>query len=359
MSPDDDTLERPASSAVARIDRVALEQWMRSHVDGFEGPIEIEKFPGGQSNPTFKLQTPARSFVLRSKPPGKILKGAHAVEREARVMEALKPANFPVPQVFGLCTDERVLGSWFYVMELVEGRIFWDATFPNVSHDDRPAYFDAMNDTLARLHILDHRALGLEDFGRPGNYLARQIDLWSRQYRDDVQAGRNEDMDRLIEWLPQNLPARDETGVVHGDFRCDNVIFHPTEPRIIAVLDWELSTLGDPVTDFAYHCLMYYMPPRIVAGLADADLRALNIPPLEEFVAAYCARTGRSAIESWDYYIAFNFFRLAAIFHGIQGRVLRGNAASAEARERAANFPILAALARQAMTRCEGASGSL
>jgi aminoglycoside phosphotransferase (APT) family kinase protein len=335
-----------------RFDEDALARWMDGNVEGFSGPLTVEQFKGGQSNPTYKLVTPARSYVMRRKPPGQILKGAHAVEREAQVLSALGGTGFPVPQLHGLCTDDSVLGSWFYVMDMVEGRIFWDATFPEVSREDRPAYFDAMNATIAKLHMVDHEAIGLGEYGKAGNYFARQISRWSRQYLEDADAGRNPDMDALVEWLPQAIPAGDETSIVHGDFRCDNMIFHPTEPRVLAVLDWELSTLGHPLADFAYHAMMYRMPPHIVAGLAGADLPALNIPSQEDYVAAYCARTGRSGIENWPYYVAFNFFRLAAIFHGIKGRVIRGTAASAHARERAKEFPTLARLAREAMEDC-------
>lgn len=335
-----------------RFDEVALDRWMAAHVDGYAGPLSVEQFKGGQSNPTYKLVTPGRSYVLRRKPPGETLKGAHAVDREARILTALDAADFPVAHVFGLCTDDSVIGSWFYVMEMVEGRIFWDARFPGVPRDDRPVYFDAMNATIARLHSLDYEAMGLSDYGRPGNYFARQIGRWTKQYLEDADAGRDADMDALVAWLPENIPPGEESSIVHGDFRCDNMIFHPTEPRVIAVLDWELSTLGHPLADFAYHAMMYQMPPDIVAGLGDADLQALNIPSEQAYVAAYCARTGRTEIPNWDFYIAFNYFRLAAIFHGIKGRVIRGTAASAHARERAQSFPRLAGLARQAMERC-------
>jgi aminoglycoside phosphotransferase (APT) family kinase protein len=335
-----------------RFDEDALARWMGGNVEGFSGPLMVEQFKGGQSNPTYKLVTPARSYVMRRKPPGQILKGAHAVEREAQVLSALGGTGFPVPHVHGLCTDDSVLGSWFYVMDMVEGRIFWDATFPEVDRTERPHYFDAMNATIAKLHMVDHQAIGLGEYGKAGNYFARQISRWSRQYLEDADAGRNEDMDALVEWLPQAIPAGDETSIVHGDFRCDNMIFHPTEPRVLAVLDWELSTLGHPLADFAYHAMMYRMPPDIVAGLAGADLSALNIPSQEDYVAAYCARTGRSGIDNWPYYVAFNFFRLAAIFHGIKGRVIRGTAASAHAKERAEALPRLARLAREAMEEC-------
>jgi aminoglycoside phosphotransferase (APT) family kinase protein len=323
----------------------ALADWMRMHIDGFAGPLRVEQFKGGQSNPTYKLVTPARSYVLRRKPPGQILKGAHAVEREAKVLAGLERAGFPVAHVYGLCTDDTVIGTWFYVMEMVEGRIVWDATFPDVDRGERLAHFDAMNATIAQLHMVDHEAIGLGDYGRPGNYFERQIARWSRQYLDDVGAGRDANMDRLVEWLPANIPASDQTRIVHGDFRCDNMIFHPTEPRVLAVLDWELSTLGHPGADFAYHAMMYRMPPYIVAGLGGADLEALNIPSEKDYLAAYCQRTGQAEMPGYDFYIAFNFFRLAAIFHGIKGRVIRGTASSKQATKRVAVLPELMELA--------------
>ena len=333
-------------------DEAGLARWMADNVGGFAGPLSVEQFKGGQSNPTYKLITPGKAYVLRRKPPGELLPGAHAVDREARVLAALGQAGFPVAHMFGLCTDESVIGTWFYVMDMVEGRVFWDATFPDVPREERPAYFDAMNAAMAQLHSFDPDAIGLGDYGKPGNYFARQIGRWSRQYLDDELAGRNDDMDALVAWLPENIPAGDESSVVHGDFRCDNMIFHPTEPRILAVLDWELSTLGHPLADFAYHALMYRMPPDIVAGLGDADLAALNIPSEADYVARYCERTGRTGLPDYEFTIAFNLFRLAAIFHGIKGRVLRGTAANAQAASRAAAFPRLAKLARQAMENC-------
>lgn len=326
-------------------DEASLIRWMEANVAGYSGPLLVEQFKGGQSNPTYKLVTPARNYVLRRKPPGRILQGAHAVDREARVLSALGKTNVPVPHVHALCTDDSVIGTWFYVMDMVEGRNFWDATFPEVPRDDRPAYFDAMNEAIARLHQVDFNAVGLADYGKPGNYFVRQIGRWTRQYLEDADAGRDPDMDRMIEWLPAHIPQDDEAAIIHGDFRCDNMIFHPTEPKVAAILDWELSTLGHPLADFANHAIMYRMPPEIVAGLAGADLAALNIPSEADYIAAYCRRTGRTSIPDYEFYIAFNFFRLAAIFHGIKGRVIRGTAASAHARERAKVFPALARLA--------------
>lgn len=344
------TLDQSNSGTVAvreayQFDEAALSDWMMRYVDGFVGPITVSQFRGGQSNPTYRIDTPSRAYVLRRKPSGPLLKGAHAIEREAQVLMALGKAKFPVAHIYALCEDEAVIGTSFYIMEMVEGRIFWDANLPEIAREDRPAYFDAMNATLAQLHGIDYRSVGLEDYGKPGNYFARQISRWSRQYLDDPAAGRNPAMDRLIEWLPMHIPPGDETSLVHGDFRLDNMIFHQTEPRVLAVLDWELSTLGHPLADFTYHTMMYHMPAHIVAGLKGMDLVSLNIPSEADYVASYCRRTGREAIASYNFYLAFNFFRLAAIFHGIRGRVIRGNASSAQAAERGRAFPELAEIA--------------
>ncbi len=331
------------------LDLRALDAWMGAHVADYAGPLTIEQFKGGQSNPTYKLITPRKTYVLRKQPPGPLLKGAHALDREARVLAGLSQAGFPVAAVHGLCTDPAIIGTIFYVMDMVEGRIFWDAAIPEVSHAERAALFDAMNATIADLHSIDHVAAGLADYGRPGNYFERQIARWSRQYLEDTEAGRDPYMDRLVEWLPAHIPPGEETSIVHGDFRIDNLIFHPTQPRVLAVLDWELSTLGHPGADFAYHAMMYRMPPHIVAGLGGSDPAALGIADEEAYLAAYCRRRGLADMPGYDFYIAFNFFRLAAIFHGIKGRVIRGNASSAQARERVAVLPELMRLAwRQA-----------
>jgi aminoglycoside phosphotransferase (APT) family kinase protein len=329
-----------------RFDVTRLDAFMAQRVEGFEGPLSVEQFKGGQSNPTYKLTTPAGAYVLRRKPPGKLLPGAHAVEREYRVIDALGRQGFPVARTLALCEDETVIGTAFYIMEMVEGRIFWDITFPEVSDAERPAYFDAMNATIAHLHTIDPEAAGLGDYGKPGNYFARQIGRWSKQYLGDVEAGRLASMDRLVEWLPQNIPADEgEARIIHGDFRCDNMVFHPSEPRVIAVLDWELSTLGHPLADFAYHLMMYRMPQGMSAGLEGLNLAALNLPTEADYVSAYCRRTGRDGILDLDFYIAFNLFRLAGILHGIKGRIARGTAASAHAGRMVEGLEPLAELA--------------
>ena len=314
-----------------RFDETRLDAWMQTNVRGYAGPLAVEQFKGGQSNPTYRLVTPNATYVLRRKPPGQLLKGAHAVEREAQVLTALRSVGFPVPRVHGLCSDDGVIGTWFYVMDHIDGRIFWDVTLPEVNREVRPRYFDAMNEALAQLHSIDYAAIGLANYGRPGNYFERQIARWSKQYVTDVEAGRDPHMDRLIEWLPAHVPSGDETTIVHGDFRIDNVIFHPSEPRILAVLDWELSTLGHPLADFAYHAMTWRVTADEFRGIKGVDLASLGIPDEAAYVAAYCARTGREAIDDWDYYLAFNMFRMAAILQGILARAIQGNATSSEA----------------------------
>ena len=331
----------------APIDGEALERWLSDNAPGFRGPLTVEQFKGGQSNPTYRLTSPSGRYVLRKKPPGPLLKGAHDVLREAQVMGALAGSAIAVPPIIALCSDDAVIGSAFFVMGMVEGRIFWDTGLSAIPACERATYFDAMNATIAALHAVPYEAIGLSDFGRPGNYFDRQIARWSKQYVEDVDAGREPDMDALVDWLPTAIPPSEETSLVHGHFRCDNLIFDSSKPRILAVLDWELSTLGHPLGDFAYHCLMYHLPRASGLGLAGADLAQLGIPAEADYVAAYCARTGRSAIPDWNFYIAFNLFRLAAICHGIRGRMVRGNASSAQAEGRAAMVGPLARLARR------------
>jgi aminoglycoside phosphotransferase (APT) family kinase protein len=327
------------------IDAEKMSEWLEAHVSGYAGPLSIEQFKGGQSNPTYKLRTPERDYVLRRKPSGTLLKGAHAIEREYRVISALSAAGFPVARTYALCTDDEVIGTWFYVMEMVDGRIFWNSTLPGLAAGERPAYFDAMNTTIAALHLLDPRVIGLADYGKPDQYFARQIARWSRQYIEDEAAGRDANMDLLTQWLPANIPAGERSTLVHGDFRADNLVFHPQEPRVLAVLDWELSTLGHPLADFTYHLMMYRLPPQIIGGFKGSDLPALSIPSESDYIAAYCRRTGRECIDNLEFYFAFNMFRFASILHGIKGRVLRGTAASAHARSMADNFEPLAAMA--------------
>ena len=292
----------------------------------------VEQFKGGQSNPTYKVNG---RYVLRRKPPGKLLPSAHAVEREYRVIKALHAAGFPVPRPRLLCEDESVIGTAFYVMDYVEGRVLWDQSLPGMTKAQRAEIWDELNRVISKLHSLDYRALGLESFGKPGNYIERQIARWTKQYQAS-ETERVEAMNNLIEWLPKNIPPSAATTVVHGDYRMDNAIFHPSEPRILAVLDWELSTLGDPLADFAYHCMSWHIPPGQFRGIAGLDLASLGIPGEGEYVKRYCERTGRAAQidpSHWDFYIAYNLFRIAAILQGILKRVVDGTAASAHARD--------------------------
>ena len=315
-----------------RFDAGSLAAYLAERIDGFSGPLAVEQFRGGQSNPTFLLTTPRAKYVMRSKPApaAKLLPSAHAVDREHRVITALGRAGVPVPRTFCLCEDEAVIGRAFYVMEYVAGRVLWDQSLPGMTRGERAAIYDEMNRVIAALHSVDCASVGLGDFGKPGNYLRRQIDRWTKQYRASETEPMPE-MDRLIEWLPGAIPPGDETSVVHGDYRLDNLIFHPTEPRILAILDWELSTLGHPLADFSYHCMSWHIPPERFRGIAGLDHAALGIPSEAEYVAAYCRRTGRERIEHWEFYLAYNMFRLAAILQGIMKRALDGTAASQQA----------------------------
>ena len=329
-----------------RFDEEALSRWLADYAEGFRGPIAVSQFKGGQSNPTYRIDAGDRSYVLRRKPPGKILPGAHAVDREYRVLAALGAQGFPVPKVYGLCEDESVIGTPFYVMDMVPGRIVWEADFPGLSRVERAAHFDAMTATIAQLHSYDPEAIGLGDYGKATGFVERQVARWSKQYLADTDGGRVPAMDRLVDWLGKHLPPDSgRSSVVHGDYRCDNMIFWPEEPKVRAVLDWELSTLGDPAADFTYHLLMYRMPGGIFSGLAGLELEALGIPSEDEYVAAYCRRTGRDHLPNKDYLIAFCLFRLAAILHGIKGRLARGNASSAHAAQMIERLEPLAELA--------------
>jgi aminoglycoside phosphotransferase (APT) family kinase protein len=307
---------------------------MQGHVEGFAGPVDVRQFAGGQSNPTFLVQSANHRYVLRRKPPGKLLPSAHAVEREYRVIVALADTDVPVARTYALCEDPSVIGTAFYVMDYVEGRLFWDAALPEVARHQRRAIYEEMTRVIAALHTVDYAAVGLGDYGKPGRYIERQVARWTQQYR----ASETETIDaveRLIEWLPKHIPADEETGIVHGDFRLDNAIFHPHEPRILAVLDWELSTLGHPLVDLAYLCMRYHLSAVEFRGLAGLDLAALQIPSESECVADYCRRRGRSPVapQEWTYYLAFNMFRLAGILQGVLARAVQGNASSATALE--------------------------
>ena len=315
-----------------RFDVDRLTNYLREHIEGFSGTLEIEQFSGGQSNPTFMLRAGQNRYVLRRKPPGKLLPSAHAVDREYRVISALYPTDVPVARPFCLCEDDSVIGTAFYIMDYVEGRVLWDGLLPDYSAEQRRVIYNELNRVIAALHSVDYQSVGLADFGKPGNYIERQINRWTKQYRAS-ETEHIEAMENLIEWLPDNIPPSEETTVVHGDYRLDNVIFHPTEPRILAVLDWELSTLGHPLADFAYHCMTWRLVPGEFRGIGGVDLKPLGIPSEEEYVEMYCKRTGRSAIPNWDFYLAYNMFRLAGILQGIMGRVKDGTAASAHAVE--------------------------
>jgi aminoglycoside phosphotransferase (APT) family kinase protein len=306
-----------------RFDEATLEAWLKANLEGFAGPLEVRQFQRGASNPTFLLTSPSGRYVLRKKPPGVLLASAHQVDREFRVMKALGAAGFPVPEMRVLCQDEAVVGTAFYVMDFLDGRIFRDARMPGLAREERAGLYDDLNATLARLHRVDWRAIGLEDFGRPGNYFERQIGRWTRQYRG-AQTETIDEMERLIEALPERMPADDAVTIAHGDYRPENVMFHLTQPRVIAVLDWELSTLGHPLADLAYNCILYHSVSESWGSLTGVDLKAAGIPSQDAYVAAYCARTGRGAIEDFGFYLAFSLFRLASIGQGVFKRNLDG-----------------------------------
>lgn len=315
-----------------KLDMPALVSYLQEKM-GVSNALKIQQFSFGQSNPTYLLNDRGRTYVLRKKPPGKLLPSAHAVEREYRILKILENTDVPVPKMVLLCEDASVIGTPFYVMEHVEGRIFREPTLPGArDREERSAIFDAMNETLARVHKVDWKSMGLKDYGKPGNYMARQVGKWTKQYMAS-KTDPIESMDRLIQWLPLNIPDDDSTTIVHGDFRLENMIIHPTEPTVMAVLDWELSTLGHPLADLAYNCMGYYLPSLggRTFGFADVDFEATGIPSQDDYIAAYCGRTHRKNIPNWSFFIAFSMFRLAAIVQGVYKRGLDGNASAANA----------------------------
>lgn len=317
----------------SEFDEAALETYLTGAIEGFVGPLSVKQFGGGQSNPTYQLSTPRGKYVMRRRPPGILLKSAHAVDREFRITKALHGIGFPVPRPLCLCEDLDVIGTMFYVMEHVEGRVFWDSRMPDLSPEERAAIYDSANATLARLHTIDFAAIGLGDYGRPGNYFSRQINRWSQQY-EQSQTHEIPAMDKLIAWLPKALPEDDgRSSIIHGDYSFHNMIIHPTEPRVVAVIDWELSTIGHPLGDLTYHCMEWYRPEGVDdrGTLRGADLAGLGIPTFEDYVATYCERTGLTLNADLGFYRAFNLFRVAAILQGVAGRIRDGVATDSNA----------------------------
>ena len=353
-APEANTGTKPVAEQHA-FDLAALERFLAAEVPGFAGPLRVEQFKGGQSNPTYKLLTPQCAYVMRSKPgpAAKLLPSAHAVDREFTVMSALAGSEVPVPRMLALCEDEAVIGRAFYVMEFIDGRVLWDQSLPAFDRAGRAAIYDEMNRVIAALHGVDPVAAGLANYGKPGNYFERQIGRWSKQYMASITEPI-EAMERLIEWLPKHVPesARDESqvSVVHGDYRLDNLVFDPERARVVAVLDWELSTLGHPLADFSYHCMAWHIPPGSFRGIGGLDHAALGIPDEKSYVRRYCERTGRvgpgkdadAVMADWNFYLAYNLFRIAGILQGIAKRVEAGTASSAQARQSAAGARPLA-----------------
>ena len=329
-----------------RFDVPRVEQYLRAAVAGFDGPLEVTQFKGGQSNPTYVLKTPAKWYVLRRRPPGVLLQSAHAIDREYRVMRALKGSGVPVPDMLCLCEDESIAGTSFYVMEYVKGRTLWNLALPDMSNEQRAMAFASMCETMAALHSVDVDRLGLSDFGKAGQYMQRQIARWTKQYRAS-ETEKIDAMEELIAWLPDHIPSRESVSIVHGDFRIDNLVFHATEPRVVAVLDWELSTIGDPLADFAYHAMLWDLPTDKLGGLAGLDLGHLGIPSRDQYIARYCERVGQPVPSNaeWDFYVGYNLFRGAAISQGIMRRAMDGSASSKFAHEAGSRARVLADIA--------------
>ncbi len=337
--------------AAHRFDEATLEAYLRKQIPDFGAPLTIQQFGGGQSNPTFLLTAGGKRYVLRKKPPGQLLKSAHQVDREFRIMKALARTDVPVPRMHVLCEDESVIGTAFYVMDFLEGRIFRDPQLPDVAPTERAAIYDSMNDVLARLHKVDFARVGLGDYGKPGNYFERQIARWITQYRA-AQTTDIPDMERLIEWMPRHIPDDGSVSIAHGDYRLENSIFHPSEPRMIAVLDWELSTIGHPLADLAYNCMGHHVMNPRQGGLVGIDHAAMGIPTERAYIAKYCERVGRREIKNWSFYVSFSIFRLASIAQGVYKRGLDGNASSESAATAGNSCQFLAAHAwRLANTR--------
>jgi len=337
------------------LNEALLAEYLPEHVPGIRGPIAVEQLSGGQSNPTFRLLADRRTYVLRKQPEGRLLPSAHAVDREYRVITALGRTDVPVPRTYFYCDDRSVIGTPFFVMEFVDGRQFWDPALPELDPANRAALWDDINTVIARLHTVDYAAVGLGDYGKPGNYFERQISRWTKQYRES-ETVPIDSMDRLIEWLPRNIIADDASSIVHGDFRLDNLIVHATEPRVIAVLDWELSTLGHPLADFAYHALVWRLTQDQFRGMAGQDFAALRVPTEREYVERYCARTGRERIDSldWEFCVVFSMFRLAAIMQGIAKRALIGTSADAGAADVGGRARAIADIAWRQVERIGG-----
>lgn len=323
------------------LDATRFAAWAEAQVAGFTGPATITKFPGGQSNPTYRVETPTGNYVLRRKPFGTILPSAHAVEREYRLISALHPAGFPVARPYALCEDRQVIGAPFYLMEMIEGRTLWDGALPGMAPADRTAIYEAIVDTLAALHRIDPEAVGLGDYGKPGNYFARQVERWTRQYRAS-QTDDLPEVERLIDFLPRTVPVQTRTSIVHGDYRIDNMIFASDRPRVLAVLDWELSTLGDPLADFSYFLMNWVTEPEGRSGVKGLAGPETGIPTIEAMVARYCAATDRDGVPDLDWYFAYNLFRLTGIVQGIKKRMIDGNASSAQAAATVERLPGLA-----------------